>query len=537
MRIRAPFLLLLVAMLLALPTASTRLTAQTVQQTPAPAAPLTAPTAPEIDDIAATERGVVRVVVVAIVNGEVVGFGHGSGFAVTPNRIVTNAHVVEDAADYPENVAIGVVPSEGSRSYAARLVMLDRRRDLAIVEIQQGRVPAISLYTGPVSPRQKVFALGYPGNVDLATAQNMDAFIHPRSPIASDGIVSATDTINGTDALVHDADIARGNSGGPLVDACGRVLGVNSFVSRADDGDSPFSFAVSVRELTGFLRQAGQEFTGTAAPCVSAAEAAARDAARSTDEQRRAAEAAARALEQQQATDADRLQAMRVDAMDRRDNFMALSVLLFGLAVLSGAASFKYEIQNRPRERRAALIGGAVLAAGSVLLFLLRPSVADVRLERPTGQPAPSPAKAKAEPLYGTLSCIIDRSRGRITVSAGEDPSLSISPTGCVNQRTQYVREADGAWTRTLVPRQDATVTRISYDPARRETVARRYLLPLDTMETIRRQREASATPACTTDPAALEALAARERAITALLPAQANEEIISRCSETASPN
>ena len=46
------------------------------------------------DDIGATARGVVRVVTIAVVDGQVVGFGHGSGVAIAPNRIVTNAHVM-----------------------------------------------------------------------------------------------------------------------------------------------------------------------------------------------------------------------------------------------------------------------------------------------------------------------------------------------------------------------------------------------------------------------------------------------------------
>ena len=53
------------------------------------------------DDISATGRGVVRIVTIAVVDKEVVGFGHGSGFAVAPNRVVTNAHVVDLAKRYP----------------------------------------------------------------------------------------------------------------------------------------------------------------------------------------------------------------------------------------------------------------------------------------------------------------------------------------------------------------------------------------------------------------------------------------------------
>ena len=73
------------------------------------------------DDIGAAGRGVVRVVTIAVVDGQVVGFGHGSGVAVAPNRIVTNAHVMELADRYPDNVVIGVVPSEGAKSYQGRV--------------------------------------------------------------------------------------------------------------------------------------------------------------------------------------------------------------------------------------------------------------------------------------------------------------------------------------------------------------------------------------------------------------------------------
>ena len=61
----------------------------------------------------------------AVVDGEVVGFGHGSGIAISPTRIVTNAHVVESAVKYPNNVALGVVPSEGQKSYAGKLIAID----------------------------------------------------------------------------------------------------------------------------------------------------------------------------------------------------------------------------------------------------------------------------------------------------------------------------------------------------------------------------------------------------------------------------
>jgi S1-C subfamily serine protease len=95
----------------------------------------------QADDVSAAGRSVVRVVVVQFQDGEIVDFGHGSGFAVGPNRIVTNAHVVALAASDPDNVAIGVVPSEGRESFGARIVAIDGARDLALLEMQQVRSP------------------------------------------------------------------------------------------------------------------------------------------------------------------------------------------------------------------------------------------------------------------------------------------------------------------------------------------------------------------------------------------------------------
>jgi S1-C subfamily serine protease len=492
-----------------------------------PPAPATS-AAPQADDVAAAERSVVRVVTVAIVNGEVVGFGHGSGFA-------TNAHVVGDAAEFPQNVVIGIVPSEGTRSYPGRLVRLDRRRDLAIVELERGRLPAASIYTGPVAQRETVYALGYPGNVDIATAQSMDDFIRPRAPVASDGIISATDAINGVAALVHDADIARGNSGGPLVDACGRVIGVNTFISRADDGDSPFSFAVSVRELAQFLQDAGQRFTGVSSDCLTLAEAQARAGALDADA-RAAAEAERQREAAREAARAQELERLKGDAQNRRETFIALAALLLGGAVLGGAAAIMYHGQGKLRERRAAMMAAGLFLIAALIVFLLRPDPADVRL--PAREAEQDATDAAAGPLIGALTCTVDRDRGRITVSVGDDTAFRIDGEGCVNGRTQYVAGEGGIFTRTLVPNEEATVSRLSYDPATGEYVVRRYLLNLEPMEALRRERARTDIRGCTTDPARIAALAAREASLAAMLPERPNEEIVSRCrASSAAPS
>ena len=73
-------------------------------------------------------------------------------------------------------------------------------------------------------------------------------------PVKSPGFVSGARPSRQFDTILHTAPIARGNSGGPLLDGCGRVLGVNSFGADSGGSDAEFFFAVSNRELIPFLR-------------------------------------------------------------------------------------------------------------------------------------------------------------------------------------------------------------------------------------------------------------------------------------------
>lgn len=488
------------------------------------------------DDIDATERSVVRVVTVAVVNGEVAGFGHGSGFAVGPNRIVTNAHVVGDAEQYPQNVAIGVVPSEGTQSFPARLIAIDRRRDLALIEIVRGRVAPASLYTGPIAQRATVFALGYPGNVDMATAQSANEFIRPQAPVASDGIVSSRDSINGVNTLVHDADIARGNSGGPLVDRCGRVIGVNTFITRADEGDSPFSFAVSMNELAAFLREARQGFAGTATGCVTQEEAAARVAERRMAGERARAEASAAAA----ATQAEALQARRAEVQSQRESYIAVALGLFAMALLSAMAAMMFSVKNRSKAVRAAALAAGVALAGAIVTFLMRPDPQSVTAESLAAAGTAALTQAggtsggavnQIQPaILGQLTCTVQADESRLTVSAGNDATLAVDGDGCVNTRTQYAADQDGKFTRTLVPQQDATVSRMSYDPASGRYVVERWLMSLADMQRIRAIPGPATRNGCTTEAAQRTAISEREAALARLLTAQPHERIVHRC-------
>ena len=475
------------------------------------------------DDISVAGRSVVRVVVIAFEEGEVVDFGHGSGFAVAPNRIVTNAHVVALAAQYPDNVAVGVVPSEGSQSYRARLVAIDPARDLALLELDQGSVTPIPLFTGPLEDGMAVAALGYPGNVDLATAQSAEDYINPLPPTRSAGIFSNVRPINGITTLLHTADIARGHSGGPLLDQCGRVIGVNTLITRGEDGDSPFAFAVANRELAAFLREANQPFPTVASECISMADRLSRDRDRlSAEERARLARMSAQDRESALA----RERAL-IAVEESRETRLGIAVLLLVLSLLVFGAAGILFLKDRQKHALPLAGIGALLLAGAVIVFFTRPSRFDAIADQEPAAKSDTPVGA--DRFVGRNLCTLVQDRSRVTVSAAQDVQLDWSPSGCVNGRTQYARNGE-TWTRILVPAEEQAVSVHEFRPAEGEYVVTRYLLDAQAMSRVRALRRDVDVKSCTANQEARTILADQQREIGAVLPRLPNERLVYRC-------
>ncbi|MBX3594822.1 trypsin-like peptidase domain-containing protein [Sphingomonas sp.] len=478
------------------------------------------------DDISAAGRGVVRIVTIAMVDGEVVGFGHGSGFAVAPNRVLTNAHVVEAADRYPGNVMIGVVPSEGDKSFQGRLIAIDPVRDLALIEFSGIRLPPLTFYNGPVNEGDAMIALGYPGNVDLATARTAADFITPLSPVRSQGVFSGRRDLQGVQVLLHTAGIARGNSGGPLLDGCGRVLGVNAALTRADDGDASFGFAISNEEVAAFLRESKQPMPANGVACTSIAERLAQD--RSEAEKARMAEevrqreAAARAADDRDSA----IQQARSANIVTRENYMAAATLLLVLGALAIGAGGLFLTRGQQREAIWTASGGGVLMIGAIVTFFMRPAFDAKAIE--AGAPIAVPA-AIATGGLGKMVCSIDPARSRITVSDTRDQSIDINPDGCVNGRTQYA-EAGQNWQRILVPDEEQTVSVLEYAPTTRTYSVTRYLLSAKQMGEARKRRAEVKVKACSAEPAARADLAAKQQVIRTALPPVFNERLVYSC-------
>ncbi|MFY8193589.1 MAG: S1 family peptidase, partial [Novosphingobium sp.] len=224
-------------------------------------------------DIAAAGRSVVRVVIIESDGDRANLITHGTGFAVTPNLIVTNAHVVEQLRS-DDSLIAGVVPAEGRNGYPAKLVAYSPGNDLALLRIEGGGTLApITLFPGAPADGAEVYAVGYPGNVDLAQGLSMADLVTPQEAVKTRGYLSGGRSSRSFDTLLHTAPLGSGNSGGPLLDSCGRVLGVNSFGTVSDNStDSSFYFAISMRELSAFLLKAKVDAHTSGLPCRSIAD-------------------------------------------------------------------------------------------------------------------------------------------------------------------------------------------------------------------------------------------------------------------------
>jgi S1-C subfamily serine protease len=158
----------------------------------------------------------------------------GTGFLITSTGVVaTNAHVVRDE---PRLVAVAA----GGREYPARVAYLDGEVDFALVKIEAAEMPHLALADlARVSPGQSVVAIGNPGGGMANTVTK--------------GIVSAVGPkreLGPGTWIQTDAAVNPGNSGGPLLDSAGEVIGITT--ARALTGPTASGGAGAPLEGIGF---------------------------------------------------------------------------------------------------------------------------------------------------------------------------------------------------------------------------------------------------------------------------------------------
>jgi putative serine protease PepD len=186
-----------------------------------------------------THKSVVEVTVSAAANGSQFGGGgaqqaQGSGFVYDDQgHVITNQHVVDGAQSVKVTLWNG-------KTYDATVVGSDPSTDIAVLKVD---APASSLQplaladSSSLAVGDGVVAIGSPFGLEETVTTGIVSALH-RQITAPNGFAI-------TDAIQTDAAINHGNSGGPLLDLSGRVIGVTSQIESESGGNDGVGFAVS----------------------------------------------------------------------------------------------------------------------------------------------------------------------------------------------------------------------------------------------------------------------------------------------------
>ncbi len=170
-------------------------------------------------------------------NEEEVPRGIGSGFIISQDGyVLTNAHVVDGADEVYVNLT-------DKREFKAKVIGLDKRTDVAVVKIEATKLPWLPIGdSDKIKAGQWVIAIGSPFGLDNSV---------------SAGIVSskARDTGEFLPLIQTDAAVNPGNSGGPLLNMNGEVIGINSQIVSRSGGYMGISFAVPIDEAMAVVEQ------------------------------------------------------------------------------------------------------------------------------------------------------------------------------------------------------------------------------------------------------------------------------------------
>jgi len=175
--------------------------------------------------------------------------GLGSGFIIsTDGRILTNEHVIKNAREI-------IITTPGGKKYDAEIIGSDTQSDIALLKIEGSNFPYTKLgNSDEVIIGEWVIALGNPFGLFYINDQ----------PSVTVGVVSATNRDFGLqddervyqDMIQTDASINSGNSGGPLVNGLGDVIGMNTFIysgSKYSQGSIGIGFAIPINYIKGII--------------------------------------------------------------------------------------------------------------------------------------------------------------------------------------------------------------------------------------------------------------------------------------------
>ena len=176
------------------------------------------------------------------ITGSAYGCGQsqtGSGFALTHDRVLTNAHVVA-GVESPQ------VESHDGQLFTGEVVAFDPEVDVAVIALPQADLPAAE-FGDVIDPGESAFVLGYPSG---GPHQITGAEVQARGPATVANIYDENPQLR--EVYQVSADVRQGNSGGALVDEEGSVAGV--IFARASDTE--VGYALTAEEVSGYVDDA-----------------------------------------------------------------------------------------------------------------------------------------------------------------------------------------------------------------------------------------------------------------------------------------
>ena len=179
----------------------------------------------------------------------------GSGFIVNHNgkKIITNWHVVEGSKNVrvwlkPKDLVAEQYMLDNLDSYKARVVKIDREKDLALLEVVKlpNDIKPVTLGNfNDVKIGETVFAIGHPSDLIWTFSVGMVSQLRPNYKW------KYRNSNHFADVIQTDASINPGNSGGPLFNKNKKLVGVNTFTKEGEN----LNFAISVNNMIEFLKK------------------------------------------------------------------------------------------------------------------------------------------------------------------------------------------------------------------------------------------------------------------------------------------
>ncbi|HEV2692524.1 MAG TPA: Do family serine endopeptidase [Verrucomicrobiae bacterium] len=176
----------------------------------------------------------------------------GSGMIVTPDGYILTANHVVDGAD---EVEVGI--SNDKTQYAAKIIGTDPATDIAVLKIEAADLPAITLGdSSQLEVGDVTLAIGNPFGVGQTVTRGIISALGRSLPMDQDQS-DPSRSAHYQDFIQTDASINQGNSGGALVDAQGRLIGINDAIVSPSGTSAGIGFAIPINlartVMEGFL--------------------------------------------------------------------------------------------------------------------------------------------------------------------------------------------------------------------------------------------------------------------------------------------